>query len=234
MSYNRLQKQLWEKHAFGKQKTLKMPEKLAGCPSSPRNIGYSYWNFVYTKTYSAVIPTLVSPTKEKQPMSKTQLEHQTHASTAQLAPLLDTAEATTKHQSAALTEETPLRLRSIQSQNRNPKPKQRLSFCPMCQTLLRAVANSPALLKCKKCGYKVKLDHAPLLEARFRQHPNEIAVIDKEKANLNTHPIVKATCEKCGRTESEAWTIAVGSEGAVSAWVFLKCTNCGFIRRELG
>jgi DNA-directed RNA polymerase subunit M/transcription elongation factor TFIIS len=164
-------------------------------------------------------------------MSKT--EQQTQTSTAQLAPLLVDAEATTKHQTAALTRETPTLLRSIQPQNRT-RQKQPLSFCPRCQTLLRPSASSPASLKCKKCGYKATLDHTPLLEARFNQNPNEIAVIDKEKASLNTHPIVKATCERCGRTESETWTIAVGSEGTVSAWVFLKCTHCGFIRRETG
>jgi DNA-directed RNA polymerase subunit M/transcription elongation factor TFIIS len=167
-------------------------------------------------------------------MTKTQPQHQTYASTAQLAPLLAAAEATTKPPAAALTEQTPALLRSI-PQNRNPqKPKPPLRFCPMCQTLLRAVASSPASLKCKKCGYKAALDHAPLLEARLHKRPNEIAVIDKEEANLHTHPIVQATCERCGKTESETWTIAVGSEGRVSAWVFLKCTHCGFIRREAG
>jgi DNA-directed RNA polymerase subunit M/transcription elongation factor TFIIS len=165
-------------------------------------------------------------------MSTTKLDHQTQAS----VPLLVTAEAKTKHQPAALTEQYPVDLaRSIQPPNRNvEKQNPPLSFCPTCQMLLRVVGGYPSTLRCKKCGYKTKLDHAVFNTVHSHQQASEIAVIDKEKASLHTHPIVQATCEKCGKTESETWTIAVGSEGTVSSWVFLKCTNCGFIRREVG
>ncbi len=163
-------------------------------------------------------------------MSTTKLELQTQAS----VPLLVTAQAKTKHQPAALTEEYPAGLiRSIKSPNR--KQNQPLSFCPTCQMLLRVAESCPSSLRCKKCGYKAKLEHAVVFDAKHsHQRASEIAVIDQEEAGLHTYPIVQANCERCGKTESETWTIAVGSEGSISAWVFLRCVHCGFTRREVG
>jgi DNA-directed RNA polymerase subunit M/transcription elongation factor TFIIS len=171
-------------------------------------------------------------------MSTTKLDLQTQASATQTIPLLVPAEAKTNHpinQPAALTEENRVH-RSIQPPNRNlEKQKQLLSFCPTCKMLLRAVENRPYLLKCKKCGYRAEPEHKPLIDGKHSHRSvNEIAVIDEEKANLRTHSIVQALCEKCGKTESETWTIAVGSEGTTSALTFLRCTQCGFTRREVG
>ncbi len=167
-------------------------------------------------------------------MSTTKLD-QPQASATQLVPLLVPTEATTKHPTAALTEEYPTGLlRSIHPQNLK-NPKQPLNFCPKCGMLLRTTTSAPATLRCKKCGYKTELEHTIAVDtSHSRKHPDEIAVIDQEKSNLRTYPIVQAICEKCGRTESETWTVATGSEGSVSAWVFLRCVHCGFTRREVG
>jgi DNA-directed RNA polymerase subunit M/transcription elongation factor TFIIS len=170
-------------------------------------------------------------------MSKTQREYRTYASPVQSAPLLVAADATIKHQPAELKLETPTRLTGgIQFLKRTrEKQKQPLRFCPTCQMLLHATASHPSALRCKKCDYKTTLEHATVVNAQqtYRQ-TSEIAVIDKETAGLRIHPIVQAVCERCRKTASETWTIEVGSEGTVSSWVFLKCTHCGFIRREMG
>jgi DNA-directed RNA polymerase subunit M/transcription elongation factor TFIIS len=100
--------------------------------------------------------------------------------------------------------------------------------------LLKTTTDSPSTLICKKCGYNTTLNHAILFEAKLSGQHSEIAVIDREKRNLNTYPIVQTICEKCGKTESETWAIAVGSEGTTSALTFLRCVHCGFTRRELG
>ncbi len=174
----------------------------------------------------------------------------TLASQSRIVPLLVPAEAMAKHQirqnaapkkeysvnfHAAKTLENPLR--SSQSVNRKFEiQKHLLSFCPTCQMLLRAVESCPSSLRCKKCGYRVKLNGL-VREGKAhasRQHLDEIVVIDKKKANLRTYPIVHAICEKCGKTESETWTVAVGSEGTTSALTFLRCIHCGFTRREVG
>jgi DNA-directed RNA polymerase subunit M/transcription elongation factor TFIIS len=170
-------------------------------------------------------------------MSTTKLDLQTQTSTTQIVPLSVPAEITTKqlnHQTAALPAEYSVP-RSIQPPNRNiEKSKQHLRFCPTCKMLLRTTACSPSSLKCKKCGYKVTLDHPVVFDAKRSYRHGEIAVIDQEKGSLRTHTIVQAICEKCGSRESETWTIAVGSEGTIGALTFLRCVQCGFTRREVG
>lgn len=171
-------------------------------------------------------------------MSANKLDSETQISASLMVPLLLPAEAKTKHQitqTAALTEEYKA-YRSNQPVSVNlKKQKQTLSFCPTCKMLLRTTANSPSSLKCKKCDYKITIDPTIVFDAtNSHQRAGEIAVIDREKGNLRTHPIVQAICEKCGKTESETWTIAVGSEGTTGALTFLRCVKCGFTRREVG
>lgn len=167
-------------------------------------------------------------------MSVTELDPP-QVSTPKRIPLSVCTEAHLDAQSAALIEDNPQRLpRNIQPlKTKSNKHKIPLSFCPTCQMLLKATSSRPLALKCKKCGYKQQLDNNIVFEAKQTYQHNEIAILNKEE-NLRTYPIVQAICEKCGKTESETWTIAVGSEGATSAWVFLRCTSCGYTRREVG
>jgi len=171
-------------------------------------------------------------------MSTNKLDLEIQVSANPIAPLLVAAQAKTNHQlsqTAALTEGY-MAQRSIQPPNRNlERQKQLLRFCPTCKMLLRNTTSAPSTLRCKKCGYKTTLDHVVVFDSKHsNQNYSEIAVIDQEKSSLRTHPLVQAVCEKCGKTESETWTVAVGSEGTVSAWVFLRCISCGFIKREVG
>jgi len=169
-------------------------------------------------------------------MSTSQQCSQHTASATYRVPLLVNAEATNKHQvnTALPTEESQSSLtRSIQSATTNSKQKQKLNFCPVCNMLLKKVNSEPPTLRCK-CGYRSKLQDIIILARPGNQKKREIAVIDKEKGNLCTHDIVKAVCEKCGRTKTETWTIPVGSEGSISAWTFMRCVNCGYTHREVG
>ena len=171
-------------------------------------------------------------------MATNKRDLQTQTSVTQLVPLLVRAEAKTKNQitqTAPLTEDYAAN-QSIQPPNRNlEKHKQPLSFCPTCKMLLRTTANCPSSLKCKKCGYKITTERSIVFDATHsNHHGGEIAVIDREKGKLRTHPIVQAICEKCGKTESETWAIAVGSDGTTGALTFLRCVDCGFTRREVG
>lgn len=163
-------------------------------------------------------------------------------STSQIPPQAPT-QAGTNPETSALNEgylanfqaSTPLG--SYQSNIKTDKQRLNLSFCPKCKMLLRTINNNPSTLRCKKCGYHLKLGHHAVYGGKTlasNKHSDKIAVIDKENGNLHTFPVVQAICERCGKTESETWTIAVGSEGTVSALVFLRCVNCGFTRREVG
>jgi DNA-directed RNA polymerase subunit M/transcription elongation factor TFIIS len=167
-------------------------------------------------------------------MSATKLDPP-QVSTSKRAPLSVYTEAHLDTQSAALIEAYPQRLyRNIQPPKiKTDKQKPPLSFCPTCQMLLKITSSHPLALKCKKCGYKQELDQNVVFNAKQTYQHNEIAVLEKEE-QLRTYPIVQAICEKCGKTESETWTVAVGSEGAISSWVFLRCISCGNTRREVG
>jgi DNA-directed RNA polymerase subunit M/transcription elongation factor TFIIS len=192
----------------------------------------------FARTHITLLYVLVfSNNMENNKMSTTKLDPQ--ASETQLVPLLVPAETKTKHQitqTAPLTEDYTAASRSIQPPNRNlEKHKQPLSFCPTCKMLLRTPANCPSSLKCKKCGYKITIERSIVFDATHsNHHGGEIAVIDREKGKLRTNPIVQAICEKCGKTESETWAIAVGSDGTTGALTFLRCVDCGFTRREVG
>jgi DNA-directed RNA polymerase subunit M/transcription elongation factor TFIIS len=151
-------------------------------------------------------------------------------------PKLTTSEAHQDTHAVALIEVNPQRLkRNIQPlKSKIEKQKQPLTFCPTCQMLLRTTLNQPTSLRCKKCGYKKELHSNIVVNAKQVYHQNEIAVLGKAEEHLRTYPIVQVICEKCGKKESETWSVAVGSEGAISAWIFLRCTSCGFTRREVG
>jgi DNA-directed RNA polymerase subunit M/transcription elongation factor TFIIS len=165
-------------------------------------------------------------------MSTTKLAIQTQSALA----LIITEEAPAKHQTTTFNQQTPALLHPSKEELNNQNVQRRpLRFCPVCKTLLRTVESRPMSLRCKACGYRANVEQTLVLQTKpIQQRPSEIAVIDKEKASLYTQTVVQATCERCGKNESETWTVSVGSEGAVSAWVFLKCTSCGFTRREVG
>ena len=109
-----------------------------------------------------------------------------------------------------------------------------MSFCPKCGAFLKLVHRSATSLRCEKCGFKAKLQQNNVLnhKPKLANCPNEIAVIDKKESGLRTFPVVRIICPACGETESEIWTVAVGSEGTTASLTFFRCTACGHTRRE--
>jgi DNA-directed RNA polymerase subunit M/transcription elongation factor TFIIS len=111
-----------------------------------------------------------------------------------------------------------------------------MSFCPKCGKLLKVFHSRTPALKCGKCGYKttnlnlnriIQYVHKPI-----HRNSEEIAALDKnELGGLRTYPIVHNVCHSCGKTESETWTVAVGSEGNTSM-TFFRCVACGHTERE--
>jgi len=110
-----------------------------------------------------------------------------------------------------------------------------MRFCPKCGAILEIVHRSRAFLQCGKCGYKTQLRNVSIENTKLHSHDselNKVAVLGREESKLRTFPVVHVTCSKCGATESEVWTVAVGSEGTTSSFTFFRCTSCGHTRRE--
>ena len=111
-----------------------------------------------------------------------------------------------------------------------------MRFCPECGAMLEIVHQSPASLKCRKCGCTMKLKRDASTEKRtmhsYDRGVSEVAVLSREETKLRTFPVVNVKCEKCGKNESESWAIEVGSQGT-SAITFFRCTSCGHTRREV-
>jgi DNA-directed RNA polymerase subunit M/transcription elongation factor TFIIS len=111
-----------------------------------------------------------------------------------------------------------------------------MKSCPKCGAILEIVHRSRASFRCRKCGYKAQLHPSVSVENKklhsFVSGLNKVVVAGREESRLRTFPVVRVTCPKCGATQSEAWMVAVGSEGTTSSFTFFRCTSCGYTRRE--
>jgi DNA-directed RNA polymerase subunit M/transcription elongation factor TFIIS len=112
-----------------------------------------------------------------------------------------------------------------------------VNFCPECGALLKVANKSAPALKCPKCKYNkpIQQEEAKQKTNIHQGQPGEIAVIDKkEEATLRPNPTINVLCPKCGKNQSETWTVAVGGETTRSTLTFFRCTTCGTTRRETG
>lgn len=110
-----------------------------------------------------------------------------------------------------------------------------MRFCPKCGAILKIVHRSKASLQCRKCSYKTRLQQNVSVGKKAYNSIsgiNEVAVVGREESRLRTFPVVRVICPRCGATQSEVWTVAVGSEGTTSSFTFFRCTLCGYTRRE--
>lgn len=109
-----------------------------------------------------------------------------------------------------------------------------MNFCPNCQAVLELVHGKSVEIHCRKCHYKAKLSNTRILERKIDPsvaNRLEIAVVDKQESKLRTFPVVHVICSECNNDTSETWTMAIGSEGTTGV-TFLRCTACGYTRRE--
>jgi DNA-directed RNA polymerase subunit M len=101
-------------------------------------------------------------------------------------------------------------------------------FCPKCGSILRPKEKgSKKILYCS-CGFTKNLDEEKSAEIKESVGTGKkIAVIE----NVETHPKIKATCEKCGNTIAYYWTQQTrGADEPETR--FFKCTKCSHTWRE--
>lgn len=109
-----------------------------------------------------------------------------------------------------------------------------MNFCPNCQAVLELVHGKSVETHCRKCHYKAKFVNNRILERKIdpsAAYRSEIAVVDRQESRLRTYPVIRSICSECNNDTSETWTMAIGSDGTTGI-TFLRCTACGYTRRE--
>ena len=110
-------------------------------------------------------------------------------------------------------------------------------FCPKCKAILRAKEKSGKKVLWCNCGFSINAEEAQKPEEETTEEPEEIKEEVPEKKGieivqeLETHPKIKATCEKCDNKEAYYWTQQTrGADEPETR--FFKCTKCQYTWRE--
>ncbi len=104
-------------------------------------------------------------------------------------------------------------------------------FCPKCGSLLRPKDKSGKKVLWCSCGFTTAFEEAkeePVLKEEKKEQETKRIEIVKE---IETHPKIKADCEKCGNKEAYYWTQQTrGADEPETR--FFKCTKCSHTWRE--
>ncbi len=101
-------------------------------------------------------------------------------------------------------------------------------FCPKCGSILRPKDKGGKRVLYCSCGFTKNPegeDKAQIKESV--ESAKKIEVVE----NVETHPKIKATCEKCGNKVAYYWTQQTrGADEPETR--FFKCTKCNYTWRE--
>jgi transcription factor S len=100
-------------------------------------------------------------------------------------------------------------------------------FCPKCGSILRPKEKGGKKVLYCDCGFS----KAPDEEATEIKEASETAKKVEVVENLETHPKVRITCEKCGNDAAYYWTQQTRSADEPETR-FFKCTKCNSTWRE--
>ena len=108
-----------------------------------------------------------------------------------------------------------------------------MNFCPKCGSILRPKEKSGKRILWCACGFTINPEdeqkEQPIEEVETRVK-SEVRTIEIVK-EINTNPIVKATCEKCENKEAYYWTQQTrGADEPETR--FFRCTKCKHTWRE--
>lgn len=100
-------------------------------------------------------------------------------------------------------------------------------FCPKCGSIMLPKKEGAKKILMCACGYKEKnADNTSLKEKPSAQ--DDVAVIEKE---VETNPITKTECPKCGNKEAYYWEIQTRASDE-PATKFHRCTKCRHVWRD--
>ncbi len=103
-------------------------------------------------------------------------------------------------------------------------------FCPKCGAILipKKDENGKTILTCS-CGYSTEnTDKSSLKDEKKKKEEVKVEVVDKD---IETLPITKEKCPKCGNDEAYYWLVQTRA-GDEAETKFLKCTKCKHVWRD--
>ena len=99
-------------------------------------------------------------------------------------------------------------------------------FCPKCGSLMKLGAKAgKKVLECS-CGFSKEKEGSTTMKEKGK--PTKIEIADEE---IETNPITKADCPKCGHGEAHYWEVQTRAADE-AATRFFKCAKCKHIWRE--
>lgn len=101
-------------------------------------------------------------------------------------------------------------------------------FCPKCGSILRPRDKGGKKVLYCNCGFTKNMNKEEIV-------PIKEAVVSAKKIevveNIETHPKIKATCERCNNSVAYYWTRQTrGADEPETR--FFKCTKCNHTWRE--
>ena len=114
-------------------------------------------------------------------------------------------------------------------------------FCPKCGSILRPKEKAGKKILWCNCGFAKDLEEEKKEQAESQEQIKEqraeepkpelqskkLEIVEK----IETHPKVKADCEKCGNKEAYYWTQQTRAADEPETR-FFKCTDCEHTWRE--
>lgn len=100
-------------------------------------------------------------------------------------------------------------------------------FCPKCKSLLIPKRENDKTIFACSCGYSSKNSEKMKITENIKKE-KEVEVVDEA---IETLPITKEECPKCGNGEAYYWLIQTRS-GDEAETKFLKCKKCKHTWRD--
>ncbi|MBU2561601.1 MAG: transcription factor S [Nanoarchaeota archaeon] len=102
-------------------------------------------------------------------------------------------------------------------------------FCPKCKSILRPRKEGSKVVLYCSCGYTSGSSGGLLKEDKqVKKEEAELSVVEKD---INTLPITKDECPKCGNREAYYW-LQQTRAGDEAETKFMKCTKCKHTWRD--
>ena len=102
-----------------------------------------------------------------------------------------------------------------------------MMFCPKCGSLMKPAKEKGKRILACSCGYKST--EAP--KAEITEKVKETKPIEVIEEEIETKPLVPATCPKCGHDKAYFWSIQTRAADEPETR-FFKCEKCKHVWRE--